>query len=371
MLPPTVLGLTSPHVLPSNQQAVQQAISPPTVSPGQGAESHAAGSATVGLFNEPIVVAGTGPGPLRHPRPLTAADLHLQLEKEQEAVVNRLTRELSMLRAAQNASVVSNTSSTSASAGLPDPSDHGSSHLLSGPSHPVPSQRAHHRSSSSTSARSATGSLGTVGVAGSSGVLPDRSRPTAIPRQESNTMPTAHSMSRQNSATGSRRSGASSPALFGSAPSSYQHEAPHIRERYPSQRDQITSSASLDRQGAHDNTHVTSGRYEEAAFQRQELDIVKRENELLKRRIRELERTLRTRRRESDVSASASASAGAAGRNRSESASTTASVGQPASSHLSRDLMGVAGARSRETLGRESEEDGVRVGESARSVGLP
>jgi hypothetical protein len=30
---------------------------------------------------------GAGPGPLRHPRPLTAADLHLQLEKEQEAVV--------------------------------------------------------------------------------------------------------------------------------------------------------------------------------------------------------------------------------------------------------------------------------------------
>jgi hypothetical protein len=26
-------------------------------------------------------------GPLRHPRPLTAADLHLELEKEQEAVV--------------------------------------------------------------------------------------------------------------------------------------------------------------------------------------------------------------------------------------------------------------------------------------------
>ena len=33
---------------------------------------------------------GTGPGPLRHPRPLTAADLHLQLEKEQEAVVSIL-----------------------------------------------------------------------------------------------------------------------------------------------------------------------------------------------------------------------------------------------------------------------------------------
>ena len=31
---------------------------------------------------------GTGPGPLRHPRPLTAAEVHLQLEKEQEAVVS-------------------------------------------------------------------------------------------------------------------------------------------------------------------------------------------------------------------------------------------------------------------------------------------
>lgn len=31
---------------------------------------------------------GTGPGPIRHPRPLTAVDIHLQLEKEQEAVVS-------------------------------------------------------------------------------------------------------------------------------------------------------------------------------------------------------------------------------------------------------------------------------------------
>lgn len=31
--------------------------------------------------------ATAGPGPVRHPRPLTAADLHQQLEKEQEAVV--------------------------------------------------------------------------------------------------------------------------------------------------------------------------------------------------------------------------------------------------------------------------------------------
>lgn len=46
-----------------------------------------------GMVNTGILVGdntgvGTGPGPLRHPRPLTAADLHLQLEKEQEAVVS-------------------------------------------------------------------------------------------------------------------------------------------------------------------------------------------------------------------------------------------------------------------------------------------
>ena len=28
-------------------------------------------------------------GPLRHPRPLTAADLHMQLEKEQEGIVSQ------------------------------------------------------------------------------------------------------------------------------------------------------------------------------------------------------------------------------------------------------------------------------------------
>ena len=42
------------------------------------------------------------PGPLRHPRPLTAADLHMQLEKEQEAVVSRglyMARIICLIRA--------------------------------------------------------------------------------------------------------------------------------------------------------------------------------------------------------------------------------------------------------------------------------
>lgn len=55
-------------------------------------------------------------------------------------------------------------------------------------------------------------------------------------------------------------------------------------------------------------------RYEETAFYRQELDNAKKENEALKRRIRELERVVRER-RSSDAS-----------RNRSDSASTTASA---------------------------------------------
>jgi hypothetical protein len=31
---------------------------------------------------------GAGPGPIRHPRPLTAAELHQQLEAEQELLVS-------------------------------------------------------------------------------------------------------------------------------------------------------------------------------------------------------------------------------------------------------------------------------------------
>lgn len=65
---------TSPNILPSNQAAVNQVTQPMSVPTGTGVGG----------------VVDTGPGPLRHPRPLTAADLHMQLEKEQEAVVCKL-----------------------------------------------------------------------------------------------------------------------------------------------------------------------------------------------------------------------------------------------------------------------------------------
>jgi hypothetical protein len=35
---------------------------------------------------------GAGPGPIRHPRPLTAAELHQQLEAEQELLVRASPR---------------------------------------------------------------------------------------------------------------------------------------------------------------------------------------------------------------------------------------------------------------------------------------
>jgi hypothetical protein len=258
-----------------------------------------------------------------------------------------------MLRAAQNASVVSNTSSTSA--GFPDTADHNANHLLSGPSHPAPSQRLHHRSSSSTSTRSitaTTGSLNTVGgIAGSiaSGVAPDRSRGT-LPRHDS----IPQSLSRQNSMTGSRRSGASSPAPISSAQSSYQHpdHFPSFYSQRPLPQRELSGghaqgATATDMLRSDSITSVqTTGRYEETAFHRHELEAVKRENEALKRRIRELEQTLRVR-RQSDAS-----------RTRSESVSTTASV---------RDIVGGVG-RGRE---REKEdEEPVRVGESARSAGV-
>jgi hypothetical protein len=243
--------------------------------------------------------------------------------------------------------------------------------MLSGPSHPLPSTRRHHRSSSSTSTRSAITATTTGGVAGSvASVAPDRTR-VGYGRHDSNPQhPQSISLSRQNSITSSRRSGASSPALLSSNPSSFQNPdyfpigymgRGNLPQRDPSATRHADSTGSMAHPGLESasrqlsNSSVTSvpttGRYEEAAFHRHELESVRRENEALKRRIRELERTIRER-RQSDAS-----------RTRSESVSTTASVGT-----RNRDSIG-AGARGRER-DKDSEEEVVRVGESARSGGL-
>lgn len=164
--------------------------------------------------------------PMRHPRPMTAAEMHLELEKEQEAVVNRLTRELSVLRA-HSASVASTTSSIASNA-LLDVTDPAGSAAHSGPplqgaTHPTSSRR--HRSSSSVS-RSG------LPLGGHS-----------VPQSQ------RHSISSQQGVGGV----------------------------------EMRRSSSI----------VSTPRYEEVALQRAELEEVKRENEALKQRIRELERAIR------------------------------------------------------------------------------
>lgn len=188
---------------------------------------------------------------MRHPRPMTPAEMHLELEKEQEAVVNRLTRELSALRA-HSASVASTTSVTSsaASGAHHDAPEHAGS--MAGSLHPTPSRR--HRSSSS------------VSRSGLPGTYPHR-----------------YSVSSQPAAGD------------------------------PAHRDHRSASV------------VSTPRYEEVAQQRAELEEVKRENETLKQRIRDLERLIRS----SDVDAQRGRSGAPA------SASTTAGAGTGSSTEQS------------------------------------
>lgn len=260
-------------------------------------------------------------------------------------MVNRLTRELSLLRQQTN-SVASTTSS--ASAGLPDASDHNSNHFISGASHPTPSRR--HRSSSNLSTRSATtAATGASGISGSTvgsaaGIAGSTVSGIALARD---TMaPYSHSrdpLSRQSSVA-SRRSEASSPSISSSLyqgehfPSLYghRHTSSASQQQFPPQSQQPTNAGSTR------SSYIPSTqRYEEATHQRSELEIVKRENEALRRRVRELERSL-SNRRES-----------AADLSRRESIGTNASV-----------------PRQGPRLTAEDLEDAVNVGESADSVGV-
>lgn len=56
------------------------------------------------------------------------------------------------------------------------------------------------------------------------------------------------------------------------------------------------------------NAHVATARYEEAALQRAELETVKRENELLKARVKELEKSLQRANEASGLALSVSGS---------------------------------------------------------------
>ncbi|KAF1831363.1 hypothetical protein BDW02DRAFT_572126 [Decorospora gaudefroyi] len=154
--------------------------------------------------------------PMRHPRPMTPAEMHLELEKEQEAVVNRLTRELASLRA-HSASVASTASMSSAA-----DSSVAHAEAATGPMHPTSTRR--HRSSSSVSR-------------------------TGIP-----------------------------PG--------------HLSHRYSISSQPATSDPSQQRD-YRSSSVVSTPRYEEVAQHKAELEEVKKENEALKQRIRDLERMMR------------------------------------------------------------------------------
>ncbi|OAX85205.1 hypothetical protein ACJ72_00434 [Emergomyces africanus] len=295
-LQPGTTGPTSAQPSPSVSRRVSQVMGPPPVPHIPTSPGFTVGDNTG---------VGIGPGPIRHPRPITVADLHSELEKEQEAVVNRLTRELSLLRQ-QTASVASTTSSTSTN--LNDPSD---------PQHPTPSRR--HRSSSNISSRSVAGATSGVIAGGVTSIAPSREREAPSSSSRPSLDITRGSLSREASVTSHRQSGNASPLLS----SSYQphgeylshHHTSNLNSSHPpshsyshshSHRSSLTShpvpiptsqhsTATVDhaRSGSMSSSVGLLSRYEEAAHHRAELEAVKRENDILRRRIRELEANLK------------------------------------------------------------------------------
>lgn len=292
--------------------------------------------------------------------------------------VNRLTRELDLLRQTQNASVVSNTSSTSAGAStsgaeipiIPD----GRQHLLSGSGFSIPSSsgRRHTRSGSSASARSIAATTGSASVAGGPGAASTSVVNITAPAP---IRPGAPALSRQDSTQShSRQSLSSSPAHASSWASSHLIDAAHAgyfpQRSHPGATGGTTtvpfvSSTSGVGETMSPSMMPATSRYEETAFYRQELDSVKRENETLKRRIRDLERMVRER-RTSDAS----------NRPRSDSVSTTASVHvagtgtsitRPRNERVT-SMLSTTGSVTSVAVGVP--EDEIKPGESAASAGL-
>jgi len=164
-----------------------------------------------------------------------------------------------------------------------------------GASHPTPSRR--HRSSSSLSTRS-TNATG-INASTVTAIAPARESMTHVPTQNRDTL------SRQNSVASSRRSEASSPSLSSSLVhgdhfpitlpqrQSFSHQRGHPSTSHSSQQVNSLGNARSPTQPS----VIFSARYEEAALHRSELEAAKQENEALRRRIKELERSLSTQRR--------------------------------------------------------------------------
>ncbi|PYI05832.1 hypothetical protein BO78DRAFT_419156 [Aspergillus sclerotiicarbonarius CBS 121057] len=208
-------------------------------------------------------------GPLRHPKPLTPSDIHSMLEQEQEAMVNRLSRELSLLRQ-QTTSVASTASSTSTT--LNDSVDalHASPYVIN-TAHPTASRR--HRSSSSLSSSYIPAVQGSR--AGSvSGIAP--ARDTYLPSARPD--PSRPGRSRESSLTSPRQSEGALPTLGSFHQTQPADPLPHHTASYP-HRSSLSQKTPI----------IGSTRHDEVTHQRGEVESLKRENEMLRRRVRELE----------------------------------------------------------------------------------
>ncbi|KAF2153781.1 hypothetical protein K461DRAFT_292494 [Myriangium duriaei CBS 260.36] len=364
-----------------------------------------------GMPHSPIFAHSDQSGmPLRHPQPMTAAELHLELEKEQEAVVNRLTRELSALRAQHSASVASNHSITSTSSTTPsllpiDPADPNPTHQITGPTHPTPSRR--HRSSSNASIVSGRGL--STSTSSASAV-----HPASMPHHGQSQA----SADRAAAATGTSLSRNPSISASGTSTPARQvltdyHSSP-VNLSLP-HRPSLSQAVSFTSQNT-SSTHATHGSLTspyssitgaiptsaphhpplqygiDADRARAELETVKQENEALKDKIRSLERALRQRRRESGASDISSVSGLGASLAQAPSANAAPRGGPAAATHAQSGGGGVnvsawaAGAGSSGAVPRdrsqsqstdlgarrpqEDRDDVVKVGESAGNSGL-
>lgn len=216
-------------------------------------------------------------------------------------MINRLTRELSLLRQ-QTASVASTASSASNSY-----NDPGEIHQhLSGSSHPTPSR---HPSSSSLNSRGIPG--GTTHLNTPPGTIAGSVNSIAPSRDSGNTLSSRLSLDilrgntgREASATTIHQSETASPSLSSSSVQQHREimQAPHHTrshsQSYPNSHRAsftflpLTTSPPLSPTSSISSATAIS-RYEETAFHRAELDAVKRENDSLRQRVRELEATLK------------------------------------------------------------------------------
>ncbi|KAE8365924.1 hypothetical protein BDV27DRAFT_156475 [Aspergillus caelatus] len=275
--------ISTPRSRPRAATAMQPTTTPPAISsrrPSQVMSPPAlplapvayTGSSGPGGNDQGSVRSASGP--LRHPKPLTPSDIHSMLEQEQEAMVNRLSRELSLLRQ-QTASVASTTSSTSTTFNDQSDAPQASSYLSS--THPTASRR--HRSSSSLSSSYIPAVQGSRTGSGA-GIIPSRDVPLSSSRP---------GRSRESSFTSPRQSEGTLPL----SPASAQQSQSDPFSNYVSGSHPYPHRNSLSQQ----RSRTTSiSRPDEIARQRAELEILKRENEGLRRRVRDLELVLRKHR---------------------------------------------------------------------------